>query len=86
MSTGSNQPTIDELPRYNARERRILGVLIEKGKTTPDYYPMTLAGLVTSQSRYDSGFGCVGPACWATLNGKPVPLQCAAIPAQPPLL
>ena len=47
MSTGSNQPTIDELPRYNARERRVLGVLIEKGKTTPDYYPMTLAGLVT---------------------------------------
>ncbi|MFM1803030.1 MAG: hypothetical protein RJA81_2382 [Planctomycetota bacterium] len=47
MSTGMTRPSIDELPRYNARERRVLGVLIEKGKTTPDYYPMTLVGLVT---------------------------------------
>ena len=29
----------------DARERRVVGVLIEKGKTTPEYYPMTLAGL-----------------------------------------
>jgi uncharacterized protein YceH (UPF0502 family) len=28
------------------RERRVLGVLIEKQKTTPDAYPMTLAALV----------------------------------------
>jgi uncharacterized protein YceH (UPF0502 family) len=28
------------------RERRVVGVLVEKAKTTPDYYPMTLAGLV----------------------------------------
>jgi uncharacterized protein len=28
-------------------ERRVLGVLIEKAKTTPDSYPMTLAALVT---------------------------------------
>jgi uncharacterized protein YceH (UPF0502 family) len=27
-------------------ERRVLGVLIEKQKTTPDYYPMTIAALV----------------------------------------
>ena len=47
MSTGSNRPSINELPRYNAKERRVLGVMIEKGKTTPDYYPMTLAGLIT---------------------------------------
>jgi uncharacterized protein YceH (UPF0502 family) len=31
----------------DARERRVLGVLVEKGKTTPDYYPLTLAALVT---------------------------------------
>jgi uncharacterized protein YceH (UPF0502 family) len=31
----------------DARERRVLGVLVEKAKTTPEYYPMTLAGLVT---------------------------------------
>lgn len=47
MSTGIIRHSIDDLPRYNARERRVLGVLIEKGKTTPDYYPMTLAGLMT---------------------------------------
>lgn len=47
MSVGITRHRIEDLPRYNARERRVLGVLIEKGKTTPDYYPMTLAGLVT---------------------------------------
>jgi uncharacterized protein YceH (UPF0502 family) len=31
----------------NPRERRVLGVLAEKGKTTPEYYPLTLAALVT---------------------------------------
>jgi uncharacterized protein YceH (UPF0502 family) len=30
----------------SARERRVLGVLIEKQKTTPDNYPMTIAALV----------------------------------------
>ena len=29
------------------RERRVLGVLVEKAKTTPEYYPMTLAAIVT---------------------------------------
>jgi uncharacterized protein len=29
------------------RERRVLGVMVEKAKTTPEYYPMTLAALVT---------------------------------------
>src|SRR5438477_8824267 len=28
------------------RQRRVLGVLIEKAKTTPDVYPMTINGLV----------------------------------------
>ena len=28
------------------RERRVVGVLAEKGKTTPEYYPLTVAGLV----------------------------------------
>lgn len=31
----------------DARERRVAGVLVEKAKTTPEYYPMTLAALVT---------------------------------------
>jgi uncharacterized protein YceH (UPF0502 family) len=30
----------------NARERRVVGVLAEKGKTTPEYYPMTIAAIV----------------------------------------
>ena len=29
------------------RERRVLGVLVEKAKTTPEYYPMTIAAVVT---------------------------------------
>jgi uncharacterized protein YceH (UPF0502 family) len=29
------------------RERRILGVLVEKAKTTPEYYPLTIAAIVT---------------------------------------
>src|SRR3954447_18666657 len=28
------------------RERRVVGVLAEKGKTTPEYYPMTIAAIV----------------------------------------
>lgn len=31
----------------NSRQRRVFGVLIEKAKTTPDAYPMTLNGIVT---------------------------------------
>jgi uncharacterized protein YceH (UPF0502 family) len=30
-----------------ARERRVLGVLVEKQKTTPEYYPMSLAAIAT---------------------------------------
>ena len=31
----------------SARERRVLGVLVEKAKTTPEYYPLTVAAVVT---------------------------------------
>ena len=30
-----------------AAERRVLGVLVEKAKTTPEYYPLTIAAIVT---------------------------------------
>src|ERR1700712_5626955 len=33
------------LPVLNAEEVRVLGSLMEKSKTTPDYYPMTLNSL-----------------------------------------
>ena len=39
-ATGSIRP-------LDANERRVLGVLIEKGKTTPDQYPLSLNALVT---------------------------------------
>jgi uncharacterized protein YceH (UPF0502 family) len=32
-------------------ERRILGVLVEKAKTTPDNYPLTINGLVTGSNQ-----------------------------------
>jgi uncharacterized protein len=47
----SNTPSAAEEPRVrkwralNARQRRVVGVLIEKAKTTPDVYPMTLNSL-----------------------------------------
>lgn len=48
MSTDAS-PNSDQPRRWqplNLRQRRVLGVLIEKAKTTPDAYPMTLNGLV----------------------------------------
>jgi len=36
------------LPVLNATELRVLGSLMEKSKTTPDYYPMTLNGLTAA--------------------------------------
>ncbi|MBK0381018.1 YceH family protein [Mucilaginibacter segetis] len=40
-----NQQT---LPVLNDAELRVLGALMEKSKTTPDYYPMTLNGLTAA--------------------------------------
>ena len=34
-----------KLPELNAEQIRVLGSLMEKSKTTPDYYPMTLNAL-----------------------------------------
>lgn len=37
-------------PRWqgmNSRQRRVIGVLVEKAKTTPDAYPMTINGITT---------------------------------------
>lgn len=36
------------LPMLDATEQRVLGALMEKCKTTPDYYPMTLNGLTAA--------------------------------------
>ncbi|MBB5643796.1 YceH family protein [Pedobacter cryoconitis] len=40
----NNQPLI----LLNAAEQRVLGVLLEKSRTTPDYYPMTISALTTA--------------------------------------
>lgn len=40
--------TPQTLPVLDAVEQRVLGSLIEKSKTTPDYYPMTLNGLTAA--------------------------------------
>ncbi len=40
--------TENKLQQLSFEEQRILGALIEKSKTTPDYYPLTLNSLVTA--------------------------------------
>ena len=45
---------IEKLPTLNAVEIRVLGSLIEKCKTTPDYYPMTLNSLAAACNQKSS--------------------------------
>lgn len=40
--------TTPPLPILSAEEQRILGALMEKAKTTPEYYPLTLNALVAA--------------------------------------
>lgn len=47
MSSDVTSSEAITIPSLSPLERRILGVLIEKGKTTPDAYPMTLNAMVT---------------------------------------
>lgn len=42
----STTPTERSWVPLVAKERRVLGVLVEKQKTTPEYYPMTISALV----------------------------------------
>lgn len=42
------------VPVLSAEELRVLGVLMEKSKTTPDYYPMTLNSLTTACNQKSS--------------------------------
>jgi uncharacterized protein YceH (UPF0502 family) len=43
-----------ELPVLTFEDVRVLGALIEKSKTTPDYYPMTLNGVTTACNQKSS--------------------------------
>lgn len=45
---------ITELPLLSPEEIRVLGSLLEKSKTTPEYYPMTLNGLLTACNQKSS--------------------------------
>jgi uncharacterized protein len=43
---GAQEPQARKWRALNPRQRRVVGVLIEKAKTTPDAYPMTLNSLM----------------------------------------
>ena len=47
-----SSPAVDKtwVP-LSARERRVVGVLVEKAKTTPEYYPLTVAALVSGSNQ-----------------------------------
>lgn len=45
---------IKTLPDLSAEEQRVLGALIEKSRTTPDYYPMTLNSLTAACNQKSS--------------------------------
>lgn len=49
-----NQEQQELLPILNAEEQRVLGSLIEKSRTTPDYYPMTLNALTAACNQKSS--------------------------------
>ncbi len=42
--------------QLEALERRVLGVLVEKAKTTPDAYPLTLKGLISGCNQKSNRF------------------------------
>jgi uncharacterized protein len=46
-----NEATDKSWVPLNHRERRVLGVLVEKAKTTPEYYPLTIAAIVTGSNQ-----------------------------------
>lgn len=46
-TTGTAPIALPQWKPITAKQRRVLGTLMEKSKTTPDAYPMTFAGLCT---------------------------------------
>jgi uncharacterized protein YceH (UPF0502 family) len=46
-----SDPSPTQWPVLSLTERRVLGVLVEKQKTTPDVYPMSLNALVTGSNQ-----------------------------------
>lgn len=53
MSTApdGSSPEARKWQPLNSRQRRVFGVLVEKAKTTPDAYPMTVNGIVSGSNQ-----------------------------------
>jgi uncharacterized protein len=54
MSNEASESTFPAARKWqplSLRQRRVFGVLIEKAKTTPDVYPMTINGLVSGSNQ-----------------------------------
>lgn len=51
MSVVSTEAKPESWPTLNQTERRLLGVLVEKAKTTPDGYPLSLNSLTTGSNQ-----------------------------------
>lgn len=47
MQVDSTSPAAPKWQPLNSRQRRVVGVLVEKAKTVPDSYPMTVNAIVT---------------------------------------
>jgi uncharacterized protein len=45
------QPEVPKWKPLNSRQRRVLGVLVEKAKTVPESYPMTVNGIVVGSNQ-----------------------------------
>jgi uncharacterized protein YceH (UPF0502 family) len=49
--SAENQPDAPPWKPLNSRQRRVLGVLVEKAKTVPESYPMTVNGIVAGSNQ-----------------------------------
>jgi uncharacterized protein len=47
MSTEESAANLPPITELTSRQRRVLGVLVEKGFTTPEYYPLTIKAVTT---------------------------------------
>ncbi len=55
----SDHPAEESTPKWtflNATERRLVGVLVEKAKTTPNTYPLTLNAIITGSNQKNNRY------------------------------
>ena len=53
------RPTLSGMTELDTEQIRVLGCLLEKERTVPDSYPMTLNGLVTACNQSSNRFPVV---------------------------